>query len=51
MMLEHKVSSLMAGMTEEKVTIAVPTTTKPLVKPSQANENRSVIPVENGTPY
>ena len=51
MMLEHKVSSLMAGMTEEKVTTAVPTTTKALVKPSQANENRSAIPVENGTPH
>ena len=51
MMLEHKVPSLMAGMTEEKVSTALPTTTKPLVKPSQANENCSAIPVENGAPH
>ena len=53
MMLEHKVPSLMAGMTEEKVSTVVPTTTKPLVKslPSQANENRSATLVENGAPH
>ena len=53
MMLEHKVPSLMARITEEKVSTAVPTTSKPLVKslPSQVNQNRSAIPVENGAPY
>ena len=34
----------------EKVSTIVLTTTKPLVKPSQANENQSAIPVENGAP-